>query len=213
MILRLDDTDVERNTQASVDSTFEGLKWLNLPWDEEYKQSERSELHRKTAWAFSRRPAYRDFTPAHTGDAEKSGARGAWLFNPGVREVSRAESDRRAAAGERFALRFAFPQEPGIGEIYRCGLLASKSKPPLTLKTLRCSALTACPLTISPRAPTMPTCTLPRIRGQDHLSNTYKHVLIFEAAGYAPPQFAHLPLLVAPTERNFPATVMGRWLM
>ena len=36
------------------------------------------------------------------------------------------------------------------------------------------------------------------IRGQDHLSNTFKHVLIFEAAGYTPPQFAHLPLLVAP---------------
>src|SRR5258708_36564313 len=36
------------------------------------------------------------------------------------------------------------------------------------------------------------------IRGQDHLSNPYKHVLIFEAAGFAPPQFAHLPLLVAP---------------
>jgi glutamyl-tRNA synthetase len=36
------------------------------------------------------------------------------------------------------------------------------------------------------------------IRGQDHLSNTFKHVLIFEAAGYEPPQFAHLPLLVAP---------------
>ena len=36
------------------------------------------------------------------------------------------------------------------------------------------------------------------IRGQDHLSNTYKHVLIFEAAGYKPPCFAHLPLLVAP---------------
>ena len=43
MILRLDDTDVERNTQASVDSIFEGLKWLNLSWDEEYKQSERLE--------------------------------------------------------------------------------------------------------------------------------------------------------------------------
>ena len=36
------------------------------------------------------------------------------------------------------------------------------------------------------------------IRGQDHLSNTFKHVLIFEAAGFTPPQFAHLPLLVAP---------------
>jgi hypothetical protein len=55
MILRLDDTDVERNTQASVDSIFEGLKWLNLGWDEEYKQSERLELHSKTAWEISKR--------------------------------------------------------------------------------------------------------------------------------------------------------------
>jgi len=41
MILRLDDTDVERNTEASVNSIFDGLKWLALGWDEEYKQSER----------------------------------------------------------------------------------------------------------------------------------------------------------------------------
>ena len=86
MILRLDDTDGERNSQASVDSIFKGLKWLNLSWDEEYKQSERIELHRKTAWEiFEKGLAYRDFTPAHTGDAEKSGAQGTWLFNSGAR--------------------------------------------------------------------------------------------------------------------------------
>src|SRR5256714_5620418 len=49
MILRLDDTDVERNTEASVTSIFEGLRWLDLEWDEEYKQSERGELHRHMA--------------------------------------------------------------------------------------------------------------------------------------------------------------------
>src|SRR5271168_1093113 len=115
MILRLDDTDVERNTQSSVDSIFEGLKWLSLTWDEEYKQSERIELHRQTAWAiFEKGLAYRDFTPAHTGDAEKSGAQGTWLFNPGAREVTPAESDRRAAAGEPFALRFRVPREGNV---------------------------------------------------------------------------------------------------
>ena len=45
MVLRLDDTDVGRNTEASLHSIFEGLKWLNLGWDEEYKQSERLALH------------------------------------------------------------------------------------------------------------------------------------------------------------------------
>ena len=63
MILRLDDTDVERNTEASVNSIFEGLKWLGLSWDEEYKQSERLALHRAMAESiFQKDLAYRDFT-------------------------------------------------------------------------------------------------------------------------------------------------------
>src|SRR5437660_8480609 len=112
MILRLDDTDVERNTDASVNSIFEGLKWLGLGWDEEYKQSERGALHRHMAETiFEKGFAYRDFTPAHTGDSEKSGAQGTWLFNPGMRELSREQSDARAASGESFALRFRVPRE------------------------------------------------------------------------------------------------------
>src|SRR6266849_7062031 len=114
VILRLDDTDVGRNTEASVNSIFEGLKWLNLNWDEEYTQYERGSLHRQMAETILRKGlAYRDFTPAHAGDSERSGAQGTWLFNPGMRELSPAESDRRAAAGEPFALRFRVPREVG----------------------------------------------------------------------------------------------------
>ena len=200
LILRLDDTDVERNTDASVNSIFEGLKWLGLSWDEEYKQSERGELHRRMAETiFQKGLAYRDFTPAHTGDSERSGAQGTWLFNPGMRELSREESDRRAAAGEPFALRFRVPRESGevvrftdavYGEQVKAGadiedfaLLRSDGMPTYHLASCADDA----DLRISHI-----------IRGQDHLSNTYKHVLIFEAAGFTPPQFAHLPLLVAP---------------
>src|ERR1700756_3362542 len=75
MVLRLDDTDVERNTDASVQSIFEGLRWLGLNWDEEYKQSERLALHRQAAEnLFARGLAYRDFTPAHAGESEASSA-------------------------------------------------------------------------------------------------------------------------------------------
>src|SRR6201997_5933733 len=74
MVLRLDDTDVERNTDASVQSIFDGLKWLNLGWDEEYKQSERLTLHQKTEGEiFEIGLADRDFTPGHTREAGKSG--------------------------------------------------------------------------------------------------------------------------------------------
>src|SRR5579862_2355093 len=51
MILRIDDTDVERNTQASLDSIFEGLRWLDLGWDELYRQSERQQFHEEMAEA------------------------------------------------------------------------------------------------------------------------------------------------------------------
>src|ERR1700719_2897709 len=77
MILRIDDTDVERNTQTSLDSIFDGLNWLELGWDEQYRQSERLALHREVAEAILQKgDAYRDFTPAQADEGEKSHADG-----------------------------------------------------------------------------------------------------------------------------------------
>jgi len=200
MVLRLDDTDVERNTEASVNSIFEGLGWLGLGWDEEFKQSERLSLHRQIAEAiFQKGLAYRDFSPAHAGDGEKSGAGQTWLCNPGMRELSREESDRRVAAGEPFALRYRVPRGAGLEVRFTDAVYGEQIKAADDIEDF---ALL--------RSDGMPTYHLAScaddidlkishiIRGQDHLSNTYKHVLIFEAAGALRPQFAHLPLLVAP---------------
>jgi glutamyl-tRNA synthetase len=200
LVLRLDDTDVERNTEASVQSIFEGLRWLGLDWDEEYKQSERLDLHRQAAEAiFAKGLAYRDFTPAHSSDDEHSSSQGAWLFNPGMRELSREESDRRANSGESFALRYRVPRSQNrtlsftdcvygeqsklADEVEDFALLRSDGFPTYHLA----SCVDDADLRISHI-----------IRGQDHLTNTFKHLLIFEALGAPPPQFAHLPLLVAP---------------
>ena len=200
MVLRLDDTDVERNTEASVNSIFEGLRWLDLGWDEEYKQSERLSLHRQIAdTIFQKGLAYRDFTPAHAGDSEKSGANQTWLFNPGMRELSRTESDRRATAGESFALRFRVPRGTSEQIRFNDAVYGEQSKAADDIEDfalLRSDGmptyhLASCADDIDLRISHI-------IRGQDHLSNTYKHVLIFEGAGAKPPQFAHLPLLVAP---------------
>src|SRR5436305_13472820 len=84
MILRIDDTDVERNTQSSLDSIFDGLNWLDLGWDEQYRQSERLDLHKRAAnQILARGLAYRDFTPALTESEDKGHTGGAWLFNTG----------------------------------------------------------------------------------------------------------------------------------
>ena len=114
MVLRIDDTDVDRNTQASLNSIYEGLNWLDLPWDEFYRQSERLDLHRKFAYdLLAKGLAYRDFTPA-TGGEEKSQAEGQWLCNPEMRALSEAESVKRAASGEPFVIRFRVNQRAGL---------------------------------------------------------------------------------------------------
>ncbi len=200
MILRIDDTDVERNTQQSLDSIFDGLAWLELKWDELYRQSERLALHRQAADAiFKKGLAYRDFTPAQTDEGDRARGGGAWLFNPGMRELPPEESDRRAAAGEPFALRFRVPRDTRADVRFDDGVYGPQAKATADIEDF---ALL--------RSDGMPTYHLAScaddadlrishiVRGQDHLTNTFKHILIFEALGVEPPAFAHLPLLVAP---------------
>ncbi len=200
MVLRIDDTDVDRNTQASLDSIFEGLRWLDLGWDEFYRQSDRLDLHREVAQRiFEKGLAYRDFTPAVADGEEKPRDGATWLFNPGMREMSQEESDRRAAGGEPFVLRFRVPRETRAEVTFNDAVYGPQTKATADIEDF---ALV--------RSSGMPTYHMAScaddidlnishiIRGQDHLTNTFKHVLIFEAAGSKPPQFAHLPLLIAP---------------
>jgi glutamyl-tRNA synthetase len=200
MVLRIDDTDVERNTQASLDSIMDGLNWLGLEWDEFYRQSERLDLHRQLAYRLlDSGLAYRDFTPATTGDVEERLHEGPWLCNPDMRALSKAESDRRANAGEPFVIRFRTPRENPKEITFQDSVYGPQSKSTADIEDF---ALL--------RSNGMPTYHLAScaddiglqithvIRGQDHLTNTFKHILLFEGAGSLPPQFTHLPLLIAP---------------
>jgi glutamyl-tRNA synthetase len=200
MILRIDDTDVERNTEQSEQSIFEGLKWLELGWDEEYRQSERLALHRRVAEEILAKGfAYRDFTPASTEEERTRDGGAAWLFNPGMRELSPEESDRRAAAGEPFVIRFRVPRDPDRDVRFIDAVYGEQVKSTADIEDfalLRSNGLptyhmASCADDIDLRISHI-------IRGQDHLTNTFKHVMIFEAAGADVPEFAHLPLLIAP---------------
>jgi glutamyl-tRNA synthetase len=199
MILRIDDTDVERNTEQSETSIFEGLKWLELGWDEEHRQSERLDLHRKMAQAILEKGlAYRDFTPA-AAEEERSRESGAWLFNADMREMSREESERRAAAGEPFVIRYRVPRDTAREVRFRDSVYGEQSKSAADIEDfalLRSNGLptyhmASCADDIDLRISHI-------IRGQDHATNTFKHVLIFNALDAPVPEFAHLPLLVAP---------------
>jgi glutamyl-tRNA synthetase len=201
MILRLDDTDVERNTQASIDSIFDGLKWLDLNWDEYYRQSDRLQMHTEAAEAIlAKGLGYRDFTPmAQPSDDKPTEGGAAWLCNPEMRELSQKESDRRAGAGEPFVIRYRVPRETGRVVTFTDEVYGEQSKSTADIEDfalLRSNGLPTYHMASCADDADLRISHI--IRGQDHLTNTFKHVLIFEALGYEAPKFAHLPLLIAP---------------
>jgi glutamyl-tRNA synthetase len=200
MILRIDDTDVDRNTESALNSIYEGLNWLELSWDEMYRQSERLDLHRKLAYdLLARGFAYRDFSPAELDVEDKPPTEAAWLSNPEMKALSKAESDARAAAGEPFVIRFRVERDQPCEVAFADAVYGPQSKSTADIEDfalLRSNGLPTYHLASC--ADDIDLKITHVIRGQDHLSNAFKHVLIFQAAGAPLPCFAHLPLLIAP---------------
>jgi glutamyl-tRNA synthetase len=211
-LLRIEDTDLQRSTDESTRSIIEGLEWLGLDYDEELVfQSANAPKHRAAAQRLlDEGKAYRDFTPKEQREdksvkediAER--ARTQTLegmdqrSNP-YRDLPKEESDARAAAGEPFAIRLKVsplgetrfddivygPQERSHSEIEDLVLLRSDGHPLYNFSVV----LDDIEMGITHV-----------IRGQDHLTNTHKQVLLYEALGAEVPRFAHLPLILAPNK-------------
>lgn len=199
MVLRIDDTDTGRNTEESLRSILDGLEWLGLPWDEQHSQSDRRSLHVQAAESLlADGVAYRDFTQ-ETGTREERTDGTPWLCNPGMRELPNAESDRRAAAGEPFAVRFRVPRERPDGVAFKDLVLRKQFRRYGDIEDfalLRSNGLPTYHLASTVDDGDLKISHV--IRGQDHLANTFKHIMLFEALGYEVPKFGHLPLLLGP---------------
>jgi glutamyl-tRNA synthetase len=116
-----------------------------------------------------------------------------------MREMSREESDRRANSGESFALRYRVPRGQGRTLSFVDSVYGEQSK--LADEVEDFALLRSDGMPTYHHASCVDDADLRIthiIRGQDHLTNTFKHLLIFEGLSTPPPQFAHLPLLVAP---------------
>jgi glutamyl-tRNA synthetase len=211
-LLRIEDTDLQRSTDESTRSIIEGLHWLGLDYDEELVfQSNNAQKHRDAANRLVREgKAYRDFTPKEQRDdqtvkegiAERARAHAAegidHRSNP-YRDLSQEESDSCAASGGAFAIRLKVPvsgktqfedivygpQERSYSEIEDLVLLRSDGHPLYNLSVV----IDDIEMGITHV-----------IRGQDHLTNTHKQILLYEALGADVPRFAHLPLILAPNK-------------
>jgi glutamyl-tRNA synthetase len=211
-LLRVEDTDLQRSTDESTRSIIEGLEWLGLDYDEDLIfQSDNAEKHRLAACQLVEEgKAYRDFTPKEQREdksikqgivdrARAHAAEGVDHRSNPFRDLSKEESDRRAAAGEPFAIRLKVApegvsrfvdivygeQERAHSEIEDLVLLRSDGHPLYNLSVV----LDDIEMGITHV-----------IRGQDHLTNTHKQILLYRAFGAEIPQFAHLPLILAPNK-------------
>lgn len=210
-LLRIEDTDLARSTDESTQSILQGLAWLGFGPDEKIVfQSDNAPKHRATALKLlDEGKAYRDFTPkedradgdvkaaivdrARANQGEKN-----MRDNP-YRDLSKEESDRRAEAGEPFAIRLKVPVEgKTVFEDSVYGLQERDYKETEDLVLLRSDGHPLYNLAVVCDDIEMEITNV--IRGQDHLTNTHKQILIYEALGETPPTFAHLPLIMAPNK-------------
>ena len=220
-LLRIEDTDLQRSTDESTRSIIEGLHWLGLDYDEEIVfQSANADKHRAAALQLIEAgKAYRDFTPkAERTDANvkqeiaerarAASSTGADHRSNPFRDLSPEESKSRAEAGEPFAVRLKVAregrssftdavygeQERDYSEIEDLVLLRSDGHPLYNLSVV-CDDIEMKITDV--------------IRGQDHLTNTHKQILIYEALGAPVPRFAHLPLILAPGGKKLSKRIHG----
>ncbi len=206
-VLRIEDTDAERSSDEMVSGILEGLRWMGLDWDEgpgaggphaPYFQSQRYGRHRERGEELlARGAAYRcycspDLLRKKRQEAEQQGL--GWRYDRTCSRLSEQERLQIEASGLRPAIRFRVPEgrttytdrvhgEIGFDheQIEDFILLRSDGQPTYQLSVV---------------ADDIDMAITHVIRGDDHISNTPKQLLLYGALGAVPPEFAHVPLIL-----------------
>ena len=210
LILRIEDTDTERLKEDSVSQILTSLKWLGINWDEgpevggdcgPYYQSERLDIYKKYAeQLLAEGKAYYCFcTPADL-EAQREKQRAAkqpFRYARTCRDLSKEEVEQRIAAGESYSVRVKIPLE---GTITVHDLIHGDV-------TFNMDQFDDFVIVKSNGMPTYNFAVVVDdhlmgmthvLRAEEHLSNTPKQLLIYEALGWEPPKFGHMPMILAP---------------
>ncbi len=199
-LLRVEDTDRARSTDASTRAIFEGLEWLGLDWDEPpVYQGANLERHRADAQRLlDANAAYRCFcTPAELDEQRAAAeARGdAFRYDRRCDRLPADEVQRRVAAGLPFVVRFRMPdgETSWVDLVHGRIAFPNKDIGEGDFIVLRSDATPIYNMAVVSDDIAMDITLV--MRGDDHISNTPKQILLYEALGAALPQFAHLPMI------------------
>src|SRR3990172_2190457 len=193
-ILRIEDTDAARSTGESTDAILEGMKWLGLDWDEgPYYQSRRFTIYREHAEKLLEKGlAYRCFcTPEELEERRK---RALEQGHP-PKYDGRCKT-RNAQPGKPSAVRFSVPPGKTFFKDMVKGDISFDHSEIEDLVILRSDSTPTYNLCVVVDDATMGISHV--IRGDDHINNTPKQILLYEALGYTVPAFAHLPMILGP---------------
>lgn len=199
LILRIEDTDAERSTQESIQGIIDGMEWLGIDWDEgPYFQTEFDADHVASAKRLLKEgKAYKCFCTKEELDAKRQAAQAnktTYGYDGTCRNLNAEEVAEKEAANLPFVVRFKVPERDGIlsyddkvlgqikadySEIEDFVIVRSTGKPLYLL----CNVVDDIRDRISHI-----------IRGQDHMTNTLRQVLLYEALDAPIPVFAHMPL-------------------
>jgi nondiscriminating glutamyl-tRNA synthetase len=207
-ILRVEDTDIERSALEYEKRLVQDLGWLGLDWDEgpdvggelgPYRQSERLELYKKYVQELLEAgKAYHCFCPPDELEREREEALSSGMmpiYSGRCRSIPPQEAKKRISAGEKAAVRLKTPDEGSIGydDLIR-GTLSFDLKLIGDPVLVRSNGLPAYNYAVVIDDFLMKITHV--IRGEDHISNTPRQLLVYRALSFSPPQFAHLPMVM-----------------
>lgn len=200
-VLRIEDTDRDRSSDEMVDAILEGLNWLGLDWDEgPYHQADGIRRHTEAAsQLLESGAAYRCFCPpdelqAAREKAEAEGGPGSYRYDRKCAAISREDSDSRASEGEFFTVRFLIPDGHTEWEDLVHGTTRYDNADIEDFIILRTDGTPVYNLAVVSDDADMEITHV--IRGDDHLSNTPKQILLYRALGKDVPLFAHVPMIL-----------------
>src|SRR3712207_4155376 len=214
-VLRIEDTDLERSTEESVEQLKRSLRWIGLDWDEgpevggpypPYRQTERFDLYREAARRLLESgAAYHDFAAPEELASFREKARAERrqpIYRGGeYRDIDLEEARRKDEAGEPHTVRFKTPRE---GQT----VVEDMIRGPVTFENANLEDFVLMKSTDTPTYKFAAAVDYAQmrmsyvIRGADHLSNTPRQILIHEALGNEIPAFAHLPQVLGPDKKK-----------
>jgi glutamyl-tRNA synthetase len=212
-ILRIEDTDTERSSDEMVAGILESMRWLGLAWDEgpgvggphaPYFQTERFARHRERAGQLlAGGLAYKCYCPQELlkdkrEAAERAG--GGWKYDRACLNLSPGDQARLEASGVQPAIRFKVPDGSTAYTDHVRGHIEVDHDQVEDFVVLRSNGVPIYHLSVVADDIDMQITHV--IRGDDHISNTPKHILLFHALGETPPEFAHVPLILGTDKKK-----------